>query len=128
MRTRTGRSVAAVSVALLLLAILILPDAARACGVLFDPAEVTVGADGKGSVMVRIEWEHRRCVLDEQDVNVAGEGGVTVTNEPYFEKVKRGVYEARIDFKLSSDKGRIRVWRDCSKKGISEGTITVTKK
>ncbi len=100
---------------------------ARACHISFDPEEVQVGADGKGKVTAIVKWEHRKCVLDDDDVNVDTKS-VKIIKSTGFKKVKRGLFKNEIEFQLEGKEGSIRVWRECSKKGLSEGIVKIKKK
>ena len=98
-----------------------------ACVVTFDPPEVHVGPDGKGTVKILLKWEHRKCVLDDDDVHVDGTS-VKILKSTGFKKVRRGRFENVVNFELQGKEGSIRVWRDCSLKGLSEGIVKIKKK
>ncbi len=100
---------------------------ALACHITFDPEEVQVGADGKGTVKAIVKWEHRKCVLDDDDVHVDA-NSVKIIKSTGFKKVRRGLFENVIEFQLEGEQGSIRVWRECSKKGLSEGIVKIKKK
>lgn len=85
-----------------------------------------VDSSGKGSFTAVIKWEHRRCPLAKDDVNVDGKG-VKVLRQSGWEKVRRGLYRNRYEIQLKGRKGSIRIWRRCDKKGVSEGTITIRR-
>jgi len=115
----------AVAGAVILLALTAAP--AEACQISFEPAQVMVGADGKGTVKAIVKWEHRRCVLRDDEINIEGTG-VTVDRTSGWERTERGVFENEIAFTLTATEGTIRVWRECSKKGVSEWLLRVTRK
>ncbi len=100
---------------------------ASACEITFNPAEVHVGPDGKGTVKILLKWEHRKCVLDDDDVHVDGKS-VKILKSTGFKKVRRGRFENVVNFELQGKEGSIRVWRDCSLKGLSEGIVKIKKK
>ncbi len=105
---------------------LITPAQALACIISFEPEAVTAAADGKARVAVVIEWEHRNCELDDDEVNIDYEG-VTELASSGWVKVGRGLFENTLEVQISGDSGSIRVWRDCSKKGVSEASATVSR-
>lgn len=105
---------------------LFVPGQALACIISFAPPTVTAGSDGKAQVVVSVEWEHRNCELEDDEVNIDYED-VTELSSSGWEKVRRGLFENTLEVQLTGDVGRIRVWRECSKKGISEATATVTR-
>ena len=123
---RDGRTLLGAAAAFLAAA-LIVPAAAHACEISFDPSELAVGADGKGTVKVLVKWEHRKCVLEDDELNIDA-SGATILKTTGWEKVKRGLFQNTVDFELTAAKGKIRVWRECSKKGISEWEAPITRK
>ncbi len=102
------------------------PGIAHACEITFEPESVTVDGSGTFEVTVIIKWEHRKCELDEDDVNVDYTGIQEISNTGW-NKVARGKYENEIKAKLTGAQGTIRVWRECNKKGLSEGILKVTR-
>lgn len=111
-------------VAILLFALL--PGQALACIISFKPTTVTSGADGKARVVVVIEWEHRNCELDDDEVNVDLVGLKKLASTGWV-KVRSGLFENTIDLQLTGESGNVRVWRECSKKGLSEASVTVQR-
>lgn len=105
---------------------MVLYTTANACEITFEPKTVKVGADGKGTFTGIIKWEHRKCPLADDDVNI-DEKGAKVLEQSGWKKVKRGLYKNEFKVQLTADKGTLRVWRECDKKGISEGTLEVKK-
>jgi len=113
---------------------LALAGRAPACEITFESpsmvadslgAGVIVDTSGVAEVTAIVKWEHRRCVLDEDDINVDYKGVVEVSSTGW-KKVKRGVYQNTLRVRLTGQEdGTIRVWRSCSRKGISEGTIRI---
>ena len=102
---------------------------ADACIITFEPvsgeADTSgIAADTSGVVELTaiVKWEHRRCVLDEDDFNVDYKGMVELSNTGWT-RVKRGLYANIFKVKLTEQDGTMRVWRDCSKKGVSEGMV-----
>ena len=103
-----------------------LPEKSQACIITFEPSDVVVDENGEATVRVVLKWEHRRCVLDDDDVNIDYENIKELSNTGW-KKIKRGLFENILKIKLTGDEGMIRVWRDCSKKGISEGILKIKK-
>ena len=120
------RSVVFFSVAVTTALLLLAPTGARACHITFEPESVKAGPDEKAEFTAVVKWEHRKCVLDEDDINVDA-NGVEILEQGKWKKIKRGLYKAHFVVRLKGDKGSVRVWRECSKKGVSEGTIEITR-
>jgi hypothetical protein len=98
-----------------------------ACGVDFEPNPVKVGKDNTAMVKVIIKWEHRRCELDDDDV-LLDLKGVKVLGQTGWKRIRHGLYYNTMKVELTHQtKGTLRVWRECSKKGISEGTVEVIR-
>lgn len=90
-----------------------------------EPVPVTAAADGTAKITARVEWEHRNCELDEDDVNIDLTGLVLVSSTGW-DRESAGVYLNQLVVRLTgSAPGSIRVWRECTKKGVSEGRFTV---
>jgi hypothetical protein len=106
--------------------VLLFSSLALACLIDFEPATVRVDGDGRASFDALIHWEHRRCVLDDDDVNIDAKG-VKVLRQSGWQKVKRGLYKNRLDIQLTAQEGSLRIWRECSKKGISDKAIRVIR-
>lgn len=106
---------------------LLLTSTALACFVTFNPDPVKVGKSGEATVTATIKWEHRRCVLDDDDVNIDTKG-VKILKKSGWIKVRRGLFTNTLKIKLTAKKqGHIRVWRECRKKGISESFVKVSR-
>ena len=104
-------------------------QSADACIITFEPvsgkADTSgIAADTSGVVELTatVKWEHRRCVLDEDDISVDYKGMVELSNTGWTQ-VKRGLYANTFKVRLTELDGVMRVWRDCSKKGVSEGMV-----
>ncbi|NOZ86352.1 MAG: hypothetical protein GXP49_08790 [Deltaproteobacteria bacterium] len=109
-----------------LVAVLLTSWQASACHITFEPELAKAGPDGIASFTAVVKWEHRKCVLDDDDINVDAEG-VEILEQSKWRKVKRGLFKSDFKVKLTGEKGKVRVWRECSKKGVSEGFIEITK-
>ena len=99
---------------------------ALACFISFEPEQVAANSDGFAEFDAVIRWEHRKCVLDDDDVNVDAVG-VKVISQTGWEQVKRGHFSNHFKVQLTKSEGTLRIWRECSKKGISEHTIRITR-
>lgn len=121
------KSLRTILVALVLSAGLLLPaGSALACEITFEPVQVHPDDSGAFMVIAVVEWEHRNCELDDDDVNI-DYGGIEEVSNTGWVKVGRGRYENEIEARLLTDNGTIRVWRDCNKKGLSEGVLAVSR-
>lgn len=106
--------------------LLLAAGTAHACKITFSADPVKVDAAGAGKVTVTVKWEHRKCVLEEDEITFDGKG-VKVTPQGKWHKVRPGLFTRELSLKLNAKEGSVRVWRDCSKKGISEGTVKVKR-
>ena len=109
-------------------AALLVPRRAHCCVVTFEPREVLAGADGHATFIARIRLDHNRCILDLPPLCVELRPiGLGILSESGWKKVHRSLFENRYHVALAAEQGSLRVWRECSKKGISEGEITVRR-
>jgi hypothetical protein len=99
---------------------------ALACFITFEPDTVQADGDGRASFDGVIRWEHRKCVLDDDDVNLDTKG-LKILSQTGWKQVKRGLFKNHFEVELTSKVGELRIWRECSKKGISEHTIKITR-
>ena len=107
-------------------AVMLFASIALACFITFEPETVRADADGRARFTGVIRWEHRKCVLDDDDVNIDTKG-LKVLKQSGWEQVKRDTFENEFEVQLTAKEGSLRIWRECSKKGISEATIRVTR-
>jgi len=106
---------------------------ALACHITFEKTDskdkqetIKVGEDGTVVFNAVVKWEHRKCVLADDDVNI-DYNGVEKIYAKGWKKIKRGLYKNEIKVKLIDKEGTVRIWRECSKKGLSEGIVKITK-
>jgi hypothetical protein len=107
-------------------AVMLFTSVALACFISVSPDSVRADASGRASFDAIIQWEHRKCVLDDDDVNIDVKG-LKILKQTGWQEEKRGHFKNHFDVQLLDKTGTLRVWRECSKKGISEHTITVTR-
>jgi hypothetical protein len=107
-------------------AALLFTSAALACFISGSPDTVRADSSGRASFDAIIRWEHRKCVLDDDDVNVDAKG-LKVVKQTGWQEDKRGTFKNHFDILLVDKTGSLRIWRECSKKGISEHTIKITR-
>jgi hypothetical protein len=107
-------------------AILLFTSIAMACFINFEPATVRADASGRASFAAIIKWEHRKCVIDDDDVNIDTKG-LKILKQTGWNQFKRGHFKNEFVVQLTAKDGALRVWRECSKKGISEATIKITR-
>jgi hypothetical protein len=109
-------------------AALLVPCRAHCCVVTFEPREVLAGADGQATFIARIQLDHTRCILDLPPRCIElRPSGLGILSETGWKKVRRSLFENRYHVALAGERGSLRIWRECSKKGISEGEITVRR-
>ena len=97
---------------------------AFSCHITFTPDRLKLKKGAITNIIVHVKWEHRKCELDDDDVNV-DYIGVKKLKIGEWTKVKRGLYKNTIKIKVLKEFAKIRVWRECTKKGLSEGIILV---
>ena len=107
-------------------AVLLFTSVALACFISFEPTSATADSSGRASFKAIIRWEHRRCVLDDDDINIDLHG-LKILKQSGWDQTKRGYFVNDFQVQLTDKQGSLRVWRECSKKGISEATIRVTR-
>lgn len=97
-----------------------------ACHITFTPANLqTVRVGGIVKVEAIVTLEHRRCVLEDDNVQVELSENIKILSDAGWEKVSaneiRNTFEIEV---LNPGEATLRVYRECSKKGISEGFLT----
>ncbi len=107
-------------------AVFLFSSVALACFITFEPETVRAGSNGRADFDAVIRWEHRKCVLDDDDVNVDTKG-VKILSQSGWKRVKRSLYKNHFKVQLTAPVGSLRIWRDCSKKGISEHTVKIVR-
>ena len=97
----------------------------KACKITFKPEKLDGIVGQEKTVEVELKWEHRRCVLDEDDINMEFKG-VTLTKQEGWKKVRSMLYRNALTVRLDEPgQGMIRVYRECSRKGLSEGKLKI---
>lgn len=96
-----------------------------ACHIEFEPAELSARKGETVVVTVVLELEHRRCELTLEDTQYEA-NGLEIVKMGEWESVDRFTYRQELTLKLTADKGVLRVMRECTRKGVSEGVLTVT--
>ncbi len=115
------------SILFLTVLFLLLVKSVFACEITFEQGDkVKVDKDKVAKVVAVVKWEHKKCVLTDDDINIDYKG-VKKLKESGWKKEKPGLFKNEIEVELTEKDGEIRVWRECSKKGISEGKIKVTE-
>jgi len=109
-----------------LLISLVLKDRLLACEITFEDGEKVKAENKIARFTAVVKWEHKKCVLAEDDINI-DYNGVKKIKESGWKKVRHGLYKNEIEVELTGEEGEVRVWRECSKKGVSEGKIKITK-
>ncbi len=97
-----------------------------ACEITFEQGEKVKAEDKKAKITAVVKWEHKKCVLADDDINIDYKG-VKKLKEGGWKKEKPGLFKNEIEVELTAKEGEIRVWRECSKKGVSEGKIKVSE-
>lgn len=97
-----------------------------ACEITFEQGDKVKAEGKKAKVTAVVKWEHKKCVLADDDINIDYKG-VKKLKESGWKKEKPGLFKNEIEVELTEKDGEVRVWRECSKKGVSEGKIKVTE-
>ena len=110
------------------LIMLLLSIRADACEVTFRPEKVTGRPGDIVEITTVVWWEHRRCLLGKDEVDIDIDGG-KLLSQSGWNKVGRGVYENKLKIKLlKKGETTIDVHRRCRKKGVSRGVMKITVK
>lgn len=99
---------------------------AYACEITFEQGDKVKAEGKKAKIVAVVKWEHKKCVLADDDINIDYKG-VKKVKESGWKKEKPGLFKNEIEVELTEKEGEVRVWRECSKKGLSEGKIKITE-
>ena len=105
--------------------ILLLPAISAACHIELEPDKDAIRVGDTVTIMATSILEHRNCVLEDDDYSLDLSKNATLLKQGTWTETKRGVFTNTFTIKIT-DTGlfSIRVYRDCSKKGISEGDLS----
>jgi hypothetical protein len=96
-----------------------------ACHMTFEPEAIEGNVGDEVQVTVRVQLEHRRCELSPEDTILDMEG-IHLIQDSGWEQVQRGLYENTLTIALDTPgEGHLRVYRECTRKGLSEGIAPV---
>lgn len=109
---------------LLLLFISIVSANIFSCIIEFEPEKINMKKGEVQSVLLKLKYEHRKCELTLDDTQYEVKG-LKILEKSEWNKKKRGEFTQKIKIKLIDDKGYLKIIRECSKKGISEGILKV---
>ncbi|HNX97736.1 MAG TPA: hypothetical protein PKK12_08655 [Candidatus Aminicenantes bacterium] len=112
---------------LLLLAFVALTLTVGACELTFSPLSLTLGQGKTGKVVLTMSHEHRRCVLANEVMNYDAKG-VTILAKGAWQEDEYGDLRQEISLRLDAKQGTLRVSRQCSRKGTSEGLLKIASK
>ncbi|MCX7958920.1 MAG: hypothetical protein N3B13_07725 [Deltaproteobacteria bacterium] len=105
---------------------LLFADKLFACEITFEQGEKVKAEAKKAKITAVVKWEHKKWVLAEDDVNIDYKGAIKI-KESGWKKEKPGLFKNEIEVELTEKEGEVRVWRECSKKGVSEGKIKISE-
>jgi len=98
---------------------------ADACEITFAPAQASGKVGDVVTFTASIKWEHRKCVLDDNDVQIDVTGG-RIESQSGWTKVRPGYFENQIKVKLQTQGDvTVNVHRRCDKKGTSQGILKI---
>lgn len=97
-----------------------------ACHITFEQENLKEAKVGDTlTIKAVVQKEHRRCVLEDTDVQVEHSENIKILSETGWTTVGRNEIHNTFEVEIL-DEGEVtvRVFRECSKKGISEETLT----
>ncbi len=97
------------------------------CIMSFSPEKIKIEKGVEKEVILKVKYEHRKCEITINDTEYETKG-VKIISKSEWRKIRRGLYEQTIKIILESDKGYLRAYRECTKKGISEAVLKVYSK
>lgn len=110
---------------IVMLALMLLAGPLWSCIIEFEPETISVKKGETFTVTMVLENEHRRCELTLEDTEYKVEG-LEIVKKGEWESEDRYTHRQVLTLKLVGDKGELRVVRECTRKGISEGILKVT--
>ena len=107
---------------------LLISSPAHACEMSFKPGQIQADATGRAIFEALIFIEHRRCVisLPPECIHVAPTG-LRILRQSGWTRTKHDMYRCSFEVQLEGNQGALRIWRDCAKKGISDGAISIRR-
>jgi methionine aminopeptidase len=104
---------------------LALPSVINACHIELTPDKESIKAGDIVQITVTTVLEHRNCVLEKDDYQLELSDNASILKQGTWTETKRGVFTNTFTIKIN-EPGlfSFRVFRDCSKKGISEGDLS----
>jgi hypothetical protein len=106
----------------------LVPSVASGCVMTFQPGAVRADRDGRATFTAFIRLDHRRCILaDPPDCVTLSPKNLKILKQSGWKKVRRGMFSSEFEVQLTANSGALKVLRECQKKGISEGTISITR-
>ena len=97
---------------------------ALSCIIEFEPIEVKLKKGETTTVILHLKYEHRKCEITLDDTEYETKG-IKIIEMGKWVKIKKGDFSRKIKIKLTADKGTLKIIRECTKKGISEGELKV---
>ncbi len=106
---------------------LISAEKSAACEITFMPETVEKAVVGETlTVEAILRYEHRKCVIEKDDTNLEMSDNIRIVSDTGWEKVKRSLYHNFFDIQmLKEGEAWFRIFRECSKKDISEGILKI---
>jgi len=95
------------------------------CLIYFEPKEVDLPLNQEVQVTVFVKLEHRRCPVSLEETQYDSKG-IEIVKKSEWQEVNRNLYQQTLTIKRTNPQALLRVWRECDKKGISEGTLSFT--
>jgi hypothetical protein len=104
------------------------PSVASGCVMTFQPSTIRADRSGKATFKAFIKLDHRRCILALPPHCITlSPKNLKIVKQSGWKKVRRGMFSSEFEIQLTANRGTLKVLRECQKKGISEGTIVISK-
>lgn len=96
-----------------------------ACHISFETDDLEQAKVGETvTVEAIVHLEHRRCELEDDDVDVELSDNAQIVSDTGWERVGRSDIHNTLTIEiLAAGDTNLRVFRECTKKGISEGVL-----
>ena len=110
---------------IVVLLMVVLPSVINACHIELTPDKESIKPGDVVQITVTSVLEHRNCVLENDDYQLELSDNASILKQGTWTETKRGVFTNTFTIKIN-EPGlfSFRVFRDCSKKGISEGDLS----
>lgn len=108
---------------------LLLPVIGSACEIKVTTENKNIKVGDIITINVEVQNQHRRCELADDDYNFDLSKNATLVDQGKWTKVSRGLFKNRFTVKVNAaGEFNFRIYRECSRKGISEDSLSFSVK